>query len=76
MRRKRHAAAAMSSTRNTKCIDNEEAHHSADSDDCIILPALCHGLGNERQLKAAGHPGHLQDMRAHVSSNLSTFSTY
>lgn len=34
-------------------------HHHADADHCIKLARLGHRLGNNRQLKAAGHPAHL-----------------
>lgn len=35
------------------------AHHSSHGDDSVVLAALCHGLGNQRQLEAAWHPRHL-----------------
>jgi hypothetical protein len=35
-------------------------HHNADADDRIELAAFGHGLGYDGQLKAAGHPDHLQ----------------
>ena len=39
--------------------DGAGTHHHAYRDHCVVLAALCHGLGHHRQLKGSRDPGHL-----------------